>query len=229
MPVNIDDRHRGFVKNWELATGSREEGEKVFADLIRCYSGPHRHFFDLKPVELSLTLFDAHQKEFLKDTRDCLMVFFAIWFQDVVYHSGPIEPELPNEEESARFFFVRAANFRDHMLRNQIAELIRQTAPSDLHAFTNPTRFFLDLVLASYIDGDLETHQARMPMVRKQRAWQTDEQFFQYILATSEYLLKRKPMMNTDLMESIYGARVRRNLEWQREWALGSLEKIKRG
>jgi predicted metal-dependent HD superfamily phosphohydrolase len=85
--------------NWmELAQRySRDTAlaENLFADLVKRYSQPNRHYHNLPHIHAMLVKVDEHAVRL----ADAHALRFAVWFHDVIYK--PIRKD--NEEKSAAF------------------------------------------------------------------------------------------------------------------------------
>jgi len=143
--------------NWtELVQRYSEDStlaENLFADLVKRYSQPNRHYHNLTHIHAMLVKVDEHAVRL----ADADALRFAVWFHDVIYK--PIRKD--NEEKSAAFAerMLPLLNFPADRIR-RVKELILRTKdhtlqlPSDDH----DTRFLVDCDLM-ILDTDREGYE----------------------------------------------------------------------
>ena len=115
---------------------------KIFNEIIKRYSEPHRFYHTLNHINDCLKEFDK-VKDLCKNPNE---VEFAIWFHDIIYNSG----EKNNEEKSADFAYKLAKNIK---LLDKFAKDIKQLILATKHNSTpkkNDARFIVDIDLSSF-------------------------------------------------------------------------------
>ena len=80
--------------------------EDVRSQLARIYSGPDRHYHDLRHIQGMLALAEEHAREI----TDGEAVEVAIWFHDAVYDTRKADNEQSTELADGRIPLCRLTN-----------------------------------------------------------------------------------------------------------------------
>jgi predicted metal-dependent HD superfamily phosphohydrolase len=137
------------------------------AQLIEIYSGPDRHYHDLRHIETLLALASQHAR----DINDTAAVEAAIWLHDAVYDTRKSDNEAQSAELAAR---LMTGTVGDERLAN-ITAMIRASAshlvPESMSASAaHDCGLFLDMDLA-ILAGPHEEFAAYERAVRMEYGW----------------------------------------------------------
>lgn len=177
--------------------------DEIFAELVAAYTGPDRHYHDIRHIADCLTEFDGVRK--LARDPDALRT--AIWFHDVVYDGRRTD----NEEQSAE---VAAAALRridaSGAFVGQVQQLILFTR-HDLEPTTADGKLMVDIDLASLaLPPDRFDENSRR--IRREYLHVPEEAFVRARNDMLGGLLKRPRIYYTDVFYERYETRARQNL-----------------
>jgi predicted metal-dependent HD superfamily phosphohydrolase len=145
--------------------------EEVRARLVGIYTGPDRHYHDLRHIKAMLALAEEHAGEI----SDHEALEAAIWFHDAVYDTRKAD----NEEESAKFATQLLAGAAAADRLEFIAAMIRASAkhaiPGSIHgAAAKDCALFLDMDLA-ILGSTAAEFDAYERAVRLEYGWVPEE------------------------------------------------------
>lgn len=145
--------------------------EEARARLIGIYTGPDRHYHDLRHIRAMLALAEEHAG----DISDREAVDAAIWFHDAVYDTHRAD----NEPESAKFAMELLAGAVAEERLNFITAMIRASAKhgipdSMLGGAAKDCAFFLDMDLA-VLGSPAAEFDAYERAVRLEYGWVPEE------------------------------------------------------
>jgi predicted metal-dependent HD superfamily phosphohydrolase len=145
--------------------------EEVRARLVGIYTGPDRHYHDLRHIEAMLAQAEEHAGEI----TDGWAVEAAIWFHDAVYDTR--EPN--NEEESAKLathlLADAVANARLEFIAAMIRASARHLVPDSMEvAAARDCALFLDIDLA-ILGSPAEEFDVYERAVRLEYGWVPEE------------------------------------------------------
>lgn len=190
-----------FVALWLRCGGLR--AQDVYADLVRHYAEPARHYHTMRHIRRCLRELDG--------VRDAVphpdAVELALWCHDVVYVPG-----APDNEQRSADWFRRWANARIASAQ-QICEVILATkhaqAPVEMDAC-----FGADIDLAM-LGGERARFRDDGARLRAERPDLDDEAYARQERTLLESLLKRERIYHTDVFHTRCEARARSNLSWR--------------
>ena len=117
----------------------------IRAHLIGIYSGPDRHYHDLRHIEALLELAHRHAREI----TDGEAVEAAIWFHDAVYDTRRSDNEAQSAELAARLLAGTVAGERLGFITAMIRASANHQVPQSMEAPTaRDCALFLDMDLA---------------------------------------------------------------------------------
>ena len=192
---------------WRALTGAGGAGETAdrwLAALTRLYSGPKRHYHNLRHVAEMLRLLG----QFQADAEDYSAVRFAAWFHDAVYDTR----KATNEDESAAL----AGRALDELgIPSQTAGLTQRLilATRKHEAEGGPPDFglFLDADL-SILGAPEDTYAAYSGAIRREYAWVSEADYREGRLKVLTNFLRRGRLFYTEQMAARFEAQARRNL-----------------
>ena len=143
--------------------------DQAFADLVRCYSEPHRHYHSLIHLEELLSILVGRTKK----TRDWRPGYLAAYYHDVVY-----EPRRQdNEAESAKFAAIALANLGlDTRVIERACQLIQWTANHAAPDDDADALLFLGADLG-ILSASAERYQAYRHAIRLEYEWVPERDF----------------------------------------------------
>ncbi|HLM57034.1 MAG TPA: hypothetical protein VK422_13025 [Pyrinomonadaceae bacterium] len=186
------------------ACGDGETAERWLAALTRLYSGPERHYHNLRHVAEMLRLLG----QFHADAADYAAVRFAAWFHDAVYDTR----KDTNEDESAAL----AERALDEMrVPSQTTGLTRRlilaTKSHEAEGGPPDLGLFLDADL-SILGAPVDAYAAYSEAIRREYAWVPEEAYREGRLKVLTNFLRRGRLFYTGQMASRFEAQARRNL-----------------
>lgn len=196
-----------FATLWLRCGGQHAQG--VYADLIRYYAEPTRHYHTMRHIRRCLRDLDRVRCA----VPDPDAVELALWCHDVIYLPGASD----NEQRSADWF-RRRANKR--IARGEhICDLILATRhaqpPIDMDAC-----FAADIDLAR-LGGQRARFRDDGARLRAERPDLDDRAYEMHERAMLENLLMRERIYHTDVFHTRCEVRARSNLLWRLGLSMG--------
>lgn len=199
---------RSLNNDWRALAGSYGGGDEA-ADrwldaLTLAYSGPGRHYHNLRHVAEMLRLL----KQFESAAADYAAVRFAAWFHDAVYDTR----SHTNEEESAALAEQALGELKVPpasvaLTRRLILATKRHEAGGDLP----DAGLFLDADLAILGAAD-ETYLAYSEAIRREYSWVPDAAYREGRLKVLASFLGRERLYYTEPLARRFAARARSNM-----------------
>lgn len=192
-----------FVALWNrcFADGEGEGPATIYADLVRRYSEPHRHYHTCDHIGHCLTQFDLAAD--LMDNSDA--VEMGLWFHDAIYQPGAADNELKSAQ-----LFGKVADGQQSSLKQSIYDLIMVTKHPE-HPKCLDEKFMVDIDLSSF-GLPWETFIRDSHAVREEFAHVPDESFFAGHLKFLHALLARPTFFFTDFFQTCYEVTARENI-----------------
>ena len=193
---------------WRALAGAyvADEGaaDKWLDLLTRHYSGPDRHYHNLRHVAEMLRLLE----QFEGSAADYGAVRFAAWFHDAVYDTR----KGTNEEESAGLAERALEELgvppgKIDVVRRLILATKRHEAVGDLPDFG----LFLDADL-SILGAPGETYKAYSEAIRREYSWVPEDAYRAGRLKVLTNFLRRERLYFTDTLAERFEAKARLNL-----------------
>jgi predicted metal-dependent HD superfamily phosphohydrolase len=194
----------GFLRDsWESL--SRGRAPALFAEIIRAYTGPDRHYHNLRHIQQVLDTILANRGQ----ARDLAALQWAAWFHDVVY-----DPRAQDNEE-------RSAAFAEHALApmdvppEQIAAIKRLILDTKTHQPSGDDgdgRLFLDADLA-ILGAPEDQYNSYARAIRREYAWVPDPAYRSGRGSVLRNFLRRPRLYFTDAMFAAREGQARANLE----------------
>ena len=198
---------RFLGEGWRALTrefGVGGAADRWLGELTSLYSGPERHYHNLRHVAEMLRLLE----QFSADAADYTAVRFAAWFHDAVYDTR----KGTNEEESAAL----AEQALDELgvssqTINLVRRLILATKGHEAEGGPPDIGLFLDADLA-ILGAPEETYLAYSEAIRREYAWVPEEAYREGRLKVLTNFLRRGRLFYTEQMAARFEAQARRNL-----------------
>jgi predicted metal-dependent HD superfamily phosphohydrolase len=199
---------RLLSSGWRALTSAYGAGgaaaDKWFAVLTSLYSGPDRHYHNLRHVAEVLRLLE----HFEASAADYAAVRFAAWFHDAVYDTR----KQTNEEESAALAGGALGELcvpppTITLTRRLILATKSHEAKADVPDFG----LFLDADLA-ILGATEETYRAYGEAIREEYAWVPEAAYREGRLRVLTNFLRRGRLYYTEAIAGRLDARARRNL-----------------
>lgn len=193
---------------WRALTGAYGAGggaaDSWLGELTRRYSGPDRHYHNLRHVAEVLRLLE----HFEGSAGDYAALRFAAWFHDAVYDTR----KDTNEEESAALA-VRALDELGvpPATAGLTRRLVLATKGHEAEADVPDLGLFLDADL-SILGAPEETYMAYSEAIRREYAWVPEAAYREGRLKVLTNFLRRERLYFTAPLAERFGARARRNL-----------------
>lgn len=193
----------------ELAQRYSEDAalaENLFADLVKRYSQPNRHYHNLTHIHAMLAKVDAHAARL----ADADAMRFAVWFHDVIYK--PIWKD--NEEKSAAFAerTLPLLNFPADRIR-RVKEWILRTKDHTLQlpSDDNDTRFLIDCDLM-ILGTDPAGYETYCGQIRREYGIFPDMLYQPGRLKVLRRFLEMPAIYRTPYFQSLFEKQARENL-----------------
>lgn len=190
-----------FTALWLRSGGLR--ADDVYADLLRNYAEPIRHYHTMRHIRRCLRELDAVRGAVPHPD----VVELALWCHDVIYVPGALD----NEQLSADWF-RRWANERiatDERICGMILATKHSHVPADMDE-----RFAADIDLAM-LGGQRSRFMEDGQRLRAERPDLDDRAYDQLERAMLKRLLERPRIFHTDVFHARCEARARSNLAWR--------------
>lgn len=204
----IEPDLRFLNDGWRTLTGGCGAAEALadswLGELTRRYSGPDRHYHNLRHVAEMLRLLE----HFAASAADYTAVRFAAWFHDAVYDTR----SKTNEEESAELAARALAELQVKpatvsLTRRLILATKRHEAENDVPDFG----LLLDADL-SILGAEDETYRAYGEAIRREYAWVPEDAYREGRLKVLGHFLRREHLYYTEPLAERFEAKARRNL-----------------
>lgn len=196
-----------LTAGWRALTGACGDGETAdrwLAELTRLYSGPDRHYHNLRHVAEMLRLLG----QFHADAADYSAVRLAAWFHDAVYDTR----KGTNEDESAALAGQALDELRIPAETISLTRrLILATKGHEAEGGPPDLGLFLDADLA-ILGAPEDTYAAYNEAIRREYAWVPEEAYREGRLKVLTNFLRRGRLFYTERMAARFEARARRNL-----------------
>lgn len=190
-----------FATLWQRCGGLH--ADDVYADLVRYYAEPTRHYHTMRHIRRCLR--DLDRARCAVPHPDA--VELALWCHDVIYVPG-----APDNEQRSADWFLRWANERiaghDH-----ICDLILATKHAQPPIETDAC-FAADIDLAM-LGGQRARFRDDGMLLRAERPDLDDRAYELHERAMLEKLLMRERIYHTDVFHTRCEMRARRNLSWR--------------
>lgn len=183
--------------------GALQQAFRVWSQIVKAYSEPHRHYHNLDHIRALLDAFDRNRAQL----QDPAAVFIAILFHDFIY-----DPERKDNEERSAAFAERVLKELDYpeAAVPKIARWIRATQhhePDD------------DPDLGYLLDFDLqilgaapEVYRQYTEQIRKEYAVYPDALYHPGRKAAMQHFLEREHIYATTLYRERLEAAARQNI-----------------
>ena len=173
-------------------------------DIIRRYSGPHRHYHKMSHITAALKKFDVIRDRL----SDPDAVEMAIWLHDVIYDAKRSD----NEEASARYA-QKLLTSLGHTARttNRVMDLIEATKHAHDARLTADAKYMVDIDLSSF-GVPWKTFARNGANLRKEYAHLADADHTKNQIAFLGSMLARKHIYATQFFRERYEARARANI-----------------
>lgn len=198
---------RFLTAGWSALTGACGAGETAdrwLAALTRLYSGPERHYHNLRHVAEMLRLLG----QFHADAADYSAVRFAAWFHDAVYDTR----KGTNEDESAALAEQALGELGFPSQTTSLTRrLILATKRHEAEGGPPGLGLFLDADLA-ILGAPEDTYAAYSEAIRREYAWVPEGDYREGRLKVLTNFLRRGRLFYTGQMAARFEAQARRNL-----------------
>jgi predicted metal-dependent HD superfamily phosphohydrolase len=185
-----------------FTAGAADAADEVFADLVRCYGEPERHYHTLDHIAAVLEIIPQIEPS----PPPALLL--AAWLHDVVYDSRAGD----NEERSAEYARVLPdALGVPGAVREETARLILLTKNHTVGVDDRAGAVLLDADLA-ILGAEPQEYDAYAAAIRREYAWVSDDDFRTGRRRVLERFLARPRIYLTPPMEARAEARARANL-----------------
>ena len=192
-----------FTDLWRRRVSSppSPDGAKVYADLCRLYTAPHRRYHNLGHIQDCLRLFDAVAP--LLADRDAAE--FGLWFHDAVHEPGAMD----NERRSAELFLEVSAG-APLVLRNRVCGHILATRHTG-RVRNNDRCFLVDIDLSGF-GAPWEEFMRNGALLREESSDQSDAKYQAGQVIFLSALQQRPHFFQTEYFRDRYEAVARANL-----------------
>lgn len=193
-----------FTNLWErcLLPGTPNNSEEIFAELVTCYTEPHRHYHDRTHLAHSFEQLD----QAINECDDPDSVELAIWFHDAINDPGAKD----NEQRSIEFFLEHA----DGVLRDDIVDRVADMILYTTHTVDptyNDERLVCDIDLASFgCEWDIFlgfSDAVKAEFTGSEEDYSRREQLFLHSM------LQRPKIFLTDFFNQRYEEQARENIQ----------------
>jgi predicted metal-dependent HD superfamily phosphohydrolase len=179
------------------------DAEAVFAELYDLYTGPDRHYHDIRHISASLEELDSVRHL----ARDPDAIELAIWFHDCIYDGR----RLDNEEQSAEIAREALAHMgASQDLIERVGQLIlatRHQAPP-----ANPDEQLLTDIDLAPLGAPQDVFDSNGQLIRQEYSHLDDQTYTQGRAQILQGFLARPHIFNTDTYAQRYESQARSNL-----------------
>jgi predicted metal-dependent HD superfamily phosphohydrolase len=210
LPGTAVDKACEYFATLMLSLGNPVGSKEILKKLLTYYSEPHRYYHTLTHIVAMLTEFGKISS--VADTPHAIS--FAIWYNDVIYDTKLVEPNvLSNEERSALLsmedLFVIGMSDSFSL---KVYDLILATNHSGKNSSNWDVQILLDLDLAilgsnQYLFDEYERN------IRKEYSGVPDALYKQKRLEVLMKFYNREPLYLTQLFRKKYEVIAKMNLE----------------
>lgn len=184
--------------------GAQGDRDARLEHLRGLYSEPVRAYHTLEHIEACFRAFDEARHLSTRPEE----VEYGIWFHDAVYDPR----RLDNEEESARLACEVASEIgKDQAFATRVSDMILATKHQSLPKVADAC-----LIVDCDLSGlalPFDAFRRNTELVRREYAWQSDEEFNKDLTALFRLFLDRPSVYRTGFFRSNYEQRARENME----------------
>lgn len=208
---NVKQRAR-MISLWKQFAENNSKGDishKIYRQLRKLYSEPHRFYHNLGHVNFLLGLFE----EFRGLIEDEASVYFAIWFHDAIYDPQRKDNEKRSAELAAGC--LRRLNMSADGI-SKTEKIILATEKHSAEKLDADGRLFLDFDLAILGAGrDAYARYARE--IRREYNFISADVYQAGRRGVLQNFCRRDFIYLTDPMRERFEDRARRNIVWEME------------
>lgn len=185
---------------------AKGNGHRVFMEIIRRYSEPHRVYHTLQHVQDCLN--DLNKCRRIPNNPDA--VEMALWFHDAVY-----DPQAQNNEDRSATLFRQIADKAslDIAFSRTVVKLILATRDHQEVPYYPDSRFVIDIDLASLGQPEKRFKENERKVRREYRDID-DTSFTAGRISFLEALLNRLPIYTLGFFRIQYEKQAQKNLTW---------------
>ncbi len=208
-PLQVTETDVGYLRsNWHALTNryaaDGAPSDRWYEVLTSSYSGPDRHYHNLRHVAEVLRLLE----QFAGNVSDRATIFFAAWFHDAVYDTR----SRTNEEESAALANRALSELGvPPEVGEAVRRLILATKRHEIEDAAPDLGLFLDADLSILGAPDM-TYAAYSEAIRKEYSWVPDEAYREGRLKFLTTFLGRERLYHTGPMARRFESQARNNL-----------------
>ncbi|MDJ0534939.1 MAG: hypothetical protein QNJ70_21075 [Xenococcaceae cyanobacterium MO_207.B15] len=179
--------------------------EAIFADLVKAYSHPARHYHNLEHIKQILNLIET-----VREISDRFAILqFSAWFHDYVYH-----PQAKNNEVKSAVYAEK--NLKNLKISPDIIQLVKQiilsTQKHEPLTDNIDNLIFLDTDL-SILGTSLDKYFKYVQAIRQEYIWLSDGDYQQGRKQVLTNFLARERIYYTDYFYQQLEVQARTNLK----------------
>ena len=186
--------------------------EDVRSRLVGIYTGPHRHYHELRHIKAMLVLAEKHGPEI----TDSEAVEAAIWFHDAVYDTRRADNEAQSAMLATQLLAGAAAGERLEFIAAMIQASAKHRVPESMQApAADDCALFLDMDLA-ILGGPAAEFAVYERAVRREYDWVPEKEWLAgrsqvlrsflarpFIYASPQFQRSHEAAARSNLMQSL--------------------------